>query len=265
LNTPTFHWWSRLPDELKVEILAHHLDQPDAIDGKTHKKIIERQLSPIIGTQNRQLVSIALETYYTRNTIVVTVDHNKRVQFCDVNHPPAAYGHFIRKMTVHARACIFVWSTLEELLVLAWTGWSRLLTPTRPLDQKLIAKWAATNKYPNLNPDKNTWQESFPNLRTLHLTLSSYFPYNEKYGECKKCDLCSHRVQDLAGILKETRIGLKAKKATATIERVPLDYGESDGDDEDPDEIMGPLVICKYSKRLSDRIVVVATKPKEKK
>jgi len=28
----TFHGWSRLPDELKVEILAQNLDQKDGVD-----------------------------------------------------------------------------------------------------------------------------------------------------------------------------------------------------------------------------------------
>jgi hypothetical protein len=102
-----------------VKILAHNLDQPTAIDDKAHKKILKSLLSPIIGTLNRQLVLIALETYYTWNTFKVTIDHNERAQSVDVNHPPATYGHFIRKVEVHARGCISVWDTLEEILVLA--------------------------------------------------------------------------------------------------------------------------------------------------
>jgi hypothetical protein len=246
-----------------VKILAHNLDQPTAIDGKAHKKILKSLLSPIIGTLNRQLVLIALETYYTWNTFKVTIDHNERVQFVDVNHPPATYGHLIRKMEVHARGCNFVWDTLEEILVLAWTGWSRVLTPARPLDQQLIAKWATTNRHPNLDPDKTTWQNSFPNLRTLHITLSSWFDYKESFGSCPRCDLCAHRVQDIAGILKETSIELRAIKATATIERVPYDYESPDEDAEPEDRIKGPPVVCKCTKRLSDRVAVMATKPKK--
>ena len=264
LNTTTFHGWSRLPDELKAQILAHHLGQ-SSIDGEEHKKLLKSHLWPIIGTQNRQLVAIALEAYYTRNTFRVTIDHNKRVQFCDVNHPPTTYGHLIRKITVNARSCIFVWVTLEELLVLAWTGWGRILTPTRPLNKRLILKWAITDKHPNLRRDNTTWQKLFSNLQTLHLTLISYFPYNERFGACARCDLCEHRVEDMAGILKETAIELKAEKVTAKIMRVPFDYSEMREDEDDFDKIMGAPVVCTCTKRLSDRIAQMATKPKESK
>jgi hypothetical protein len=38
-STPptTFHGWSRLPDELKVKILAHNIVHSDAINDNTHE------------------------------------------------------------------------------------------------------------------------------------------------------------------------------------------------------------------------------------
>jgi hypothetical protein len=58
-------------------------------------------------------------------------------------------------------------------------------------------------------------------------------------------------------------VELRATKATATIERVPYDYEPPDEDTEPEDRIKGPPVVCKCTKRLSDRVAVMATKPKK--
>ncbi|KAF2125803.1 hypothetical protein P153DRAFT_399941 [Dothidotthia symphoricarpi CBS 119687] len=59
----TFHDWSRLPVELKLEVLAHHLTFNEKIDRQFHPGVLSNQLGHIIGTKNRELVTMALGTY----------------------------------------------------------------------------------------------------------------------------------------------------------------------------------------------------------
>jgi hypothetical protein len=148
----TFYGWLRLPDEVKVEILAHNLDQPDVVDANTHRAVLRRHLEPIIGTQNRKFVSLALEAYSNRNTFKVYIHHKDRYDHVDISHPSLAYGHLIRKMEVDAIGHIFPsgWHTLRHMLVRAFTGWTRILIPSRPLDEELINHWRIPVRPTNL-------------------------------------------------------------------------------------------------------------------
>jgi hypothetical protein len=59
MATPTFHAWSRLPTELKLEILSYHLKQSNSIRRLSHMW----NLGAILGTRNRELVTLGLEAY----------------------------------------------------------------------------------------------------------------------------------------------------------------------------------------------------------
>jgi hypothetical protein len=102
--------------------------------------------------------------------------------------------------------------------------------------------------------DKCVWQASFPNLRTLHFLLSSYFQHDHgifaKYSRCINCGESAADIQTLAALLKETSIELRAMKVTALIKRIPMTnyYGEIDP------------VYCNCFKTFSELIVHMATK-----
>jgi hypothetical protein len=253
----TFHGWSRLPDEVKVEILAHNLDQPDVVDAVTHRKVFKAQLEPIIGTQNRELVSLALETYYNRNTFKVTVYELSTRTSC----PPAASGHLIKTMEVHVGECGFYAHESLETMLIEWdNGWTSILTPLRPLDEGLINQ--LTWDRPDFGRARRAWQGSFPNLRTLHFSLRSRFHIQPQVISqllqlCHRCGVSATQVQRLGERLRETSIELRATKATAVIERILFrPYDDDDGAEEPP-------VYCECSKPISDRIVQMATKPKD--
>jgi hypothetical protein len=106
-----------------VAILAHNLDQPYAVDANTHNKVLKQQLKLMIGTRNRELVSLALETYYNRNTFKVTIATLSVWEPTRVSHPPAASGHLIRAMEVQADGCwVFCCHSLEDMLVKRYSG-----------------------------------------------------------------------------------------------------------------------------------------------
>ncbi|KAF1945740.1 hypothetical protein EJ02DRAFT_24045 [Clathrospora elynae] len=46
----TFHCWFRLPDELKLEFLSHHLEFRTTINAKMHQAILNEQLGTLIHT-----------------------------------------------------------------------------------------------------------------------------------------------------------------------------------------------------------------------
>jgi hypothetical protein len=150
---------------------------------------------------------------------------------------------------------------LEEILLKAWTGWSRLVTPLKLLDKEMINGWkAGGNDFTlNLSPDNCTWQASFTNLRTLHFSLGSYVEDRYVTEPCLRCGIRPIKVQALAGLLQETSIGLRAAKVMAVIERIPL-FSTGVEFHVAPS---GPSVYCECSKRVSHLIAQMATKPKD--
>jgi hypothetical protein len=70
-----FYNWSKLPDELKVEILSHYLTFTDPITAVHHQYLMETILDPLILTGSRDFVALALKTYYNKNTFELHLNH----------------------------------------------------------------------------------------------------------------------------------------------------------------------------------------------
>jgi hypothetical protein len=242
-----------------VEILTYNLDQTDAIDEHEHKRIFAEQLSSIIGTCNDQLVSIALEVYYTQNTFKVTIGHGLSrydgTWNAGVSHPPSAYGHHIRKMEVDAGKCDGDWPG-ESVYCGIINGWPWILTPDRP---ELLNIWLSKPR-----TDLCDWQASYPHLRTLHFSLNSKFwGFDLKPGLCSTCGVPATTVEALMDLLQECSLGLQAEKATAVVDRIPDDDGYYDYNYIYYKDDMDDYIPCECFKSISDRIAEMATKPKK--
>jgi hypothetical protein len=197
INSPgasTFYDWTRLPDELKVEVLTHHLDQDDSIDKDKHEVIFDSRLEPLISTGNRALVTIASETYYTRNLFKVTFCNSREAWF--LYYPPTPYGHLIRHLEVENPRSSLIRSI--DKLGHSFTAWRYLLSSTRP--------------------ENVAWQANFPNLQTLRISMSRIHegPWMVRtFRECPGCQLYWLSIQKFTEVLAQTSIELKAKKVTA--------------------------------------------------
>jgi hypothetical protein len=70
----TFHPWPRLPEELKLEVLSHHLTFADDICDHRQTTLLENTLGSLIASGNRHLTSIAEEVYYKTNRFKIEID-----------------------------------------------------------------------------------------------------------------------------------------------------------------------------------------------
>jgi hypothetical protein len=70
----TFHDWSGLPEELKLEVLSHNLAFAGDIDCWKHRDLLQSTLSPLIATRNRHLTSLAEEVYYNSNCFTIDIE-----------------------------------------------------------------------------------------------------------------------------------------------------------------------------------------------
>ena len=213
----TFHGWSRLPDELKVEILAHNLDQTNGIDSIAHSRVFAEQLTSIIGTRDREFTTLALETYYTRNVFQVTIDEDIQKKCAYVQHPPAAYGHFIRRMEVLACTHYLYWM-LPRLLVTGSSAMRCILSrsPKSPLGGD-----DAFDLFALLPHDyivSTVWQANFMHLQSLafrfEYPMQKEIALFKRPGECDHCGLAPIHVEKVLTAVQGLHMALQAAKTT---------------------------------------------------
>jgi hypothetical protein len=207
----TFHHWTRLPDELKVEVLAHYLDQDDFIDESKHSIIFESHLGPIVGTRNRELTTIALETYYTRNKFKATINEIHVVS--RLYYPPASYGYMIRHLQIEITDPYYLDSLDEEEWPAdwLWVPWHHLLAPTKPTEAE---------KGAYLDTGTVAWQAHFPNFQTLRVSIDvQCYGYMMKddtvFHGCRRCGFWTTSTQLFTELLVQSSTELKATHVTA--------------------------------------------------
>ncbi|KAF2106145.1 hypothetical protein BDV96DRAFT_655016 [Lophiotrema nucula] len=176
LDRTTFHSWSRLPDELKLNILSHHLTAPDSvqIDRYLHRITTKRLLLPLIATRNRELATLARQVYYETNTFIIepevlelAVRRDATPDFV-VLYPNRANTHWIRKMVLRHR--MMSTGILAGLLTSGaslWqkSQWEHLLRPKRLSKSTNIAEMHQPIRDSNF---RTRWQDSFTNLKRRH-------------------------------------------------------------------------------------------------
>jgi len=239
----TFQGWSRLPDELKVQILAHNLDQKDGIkpsehdpifadqlmstigtrdpmDGiksTAHTRVFAEQLTSIIGTRNRELTTLALETYYTRNVFKVTIDIRFPSHRTYIQHPPPAYGHLIRRMEVLVYTC-YMYMMTPRLLLQKSSTMRHILSPSpkSPLGGDVALNLFAL--LPHEYSVSTLWQANFMHLQSLAFRFE--YPAQKEIalfirpGECDHCGLAPFQVERVLTAVQGMHIALQAAKTT---------------------------------------------------
>jgi hypothetical protein len=126
--TPTFHAWSRLPTELKLEILSHLLKQSNSIGRLTHMW----NLGAILGTRNRELVTLGLEACYSINELVINSAHLFH-HGTSIRFPPLAYGKLVRNIQFEMRCsmpCVTI--STDHYFVNKRNGWQPFFKKMKP-------------------------------------------------------------------------------------------------------------------------------------
>lgn len=206
-----FHGWNRLPNELKLEIIFYHMTFCYRISRERHLDILTSHIEPILRTRNRQLTTMALETYYKNNEFTVYMDGDE--DHYGVDYPPPKYGSMISHLHILARECDFG-LTLEDMLLARPSGWRHLLAPKRPLNLE-----AYEINIPLSDQSKSlNWQNHFPNLTNLKLNLRTEFlDYSNTTALCDECEKAPESWEEALGWLRETEMGIKARDVQVEI------------------------------------------------
>ncbi|KAH4899088.1 hypothetical protein HBI81_184100 [Parastagonospora nodorum] len=73
-TTPKFdaNHWSRLPTELLLQILRHHLTFPNPIKRQTHSALMKMRILPLLLTKNEEFTRYVKSVYYGSNEFLMT-------------------------------------------------------------------------------------------------------------------------------------------------------------------------------------------------
>jgi hypothetical protein len=210
-----FHAWLDLPAELKLEVFSYLFTFDDEIGQVKHIQHLSDKIEPIIRTNNRELVILALVTYYKRNTFKALVNFRPTGRF-SMDHPPVAYASTIRHLHVYLGKCMLD-QTLEDVAISPASGWRYLCTPPQPRkpNRHLANLWKVNEN------DNSHWQSLFPNLKTLNLSIAVAFDHIWDDGEvlCCGCDVDFGTNEPLLEWLATATIRIKALKTTVTAKR----------------------------------------------
>jgi len=164
----TFHPWLRLPVELKLEVLACYVPTLTRVVSSSHKKYFQGELGVIVATRNRELVTLCLCIYYSKNAFTATCLRITSHKFH--KSPPTTYGHLIRSL--YARL-IASW----DLSITSFTD--------RPHFGLLFHDQTSTGTNSSL-----TWQDDFPNLEELELKIVVYLDTELRWADaCSSCGI----------------------------------------------------------------------------
>jgi hypothetical protein len=239
----TFHNWSALSAELKLEVFTHHLSWrtgcegygADTIRDSEHAVFLAEDLGHIISTRNREIVELALEAYYKNNTFQAEILDKREhypgnVSNVIMTYPPTAQGAHIRHLEIAARECVFAYA-LSDMLLSNQSAWRFLLEPKTALGSD--------------PPLRNTlFRAHFPNLRTLKLYLIIKDMTSDP--DFRECCIAFSQCGKLEGWLAETKFKIKTDK-------VEVLFRVWGGEDYYPD-------MCLCLKPLAEYIEEMATK-----
>jgi hypothetical protein len=221
--TATFHGWSELPDELKVEILSHALtfDKPISNGGNypqlegcyNHNLLSREHPHTLISTRNRRLAAVVQEVYYRENTFVVLIVNGWGVNLeSHVWHPKPATARLIRYLEVRTQSS-FIRKKREDMFLNSQECWRWLLRPSQLIEvsEFLYPDNCPLHKMSLQEIETYTaWQTSFSNTQDLTLDLLVSGTYqNYEYGRVKQ--------EPKKGMLPGTR---RAKQAGGVVQRV---------------------------------------------
>jgi hypothetical protein len=204
----TFYDWPRLPIELKLEVLSHYVRISNYIERWKHQHCIKEHLDIVFGTRNRELVTFALDTYYSKNTFYVYFFHGR-----DIDYPPPAHGKLVRYLSV---CCGTSYTEPRSTAKIDPRQWRHLLHQQEPGQSESTALSRKSG---------SAWQEHFPNVRDL--TLRIFICGISKDG----CKDCRFRPADLVALHKwppTMRIDLRGGKVHVHIVNIDGEHSRED-------------------------------------
>jgi hypothetical protein len=216
----TFHGWSALPNEIKLEVLAYHLSyrtgqSPDRIDMGEHTRMLTGDLGRISSTRNRELVGLAIDAYYKTNTFQAWILNKRKglsvnIGNVTMTYPPTVHGAKIRRLEVVSLECVTGYA-LPDMLLPIQSGWRFLLDPKTTH----VADTASANDADLLldSAQSVSSRARFPNLRTLKLDLVIRDLPSERVREHEdNCCTTPSKLEQLEGWLANTTFKIKADK-----------------------------------------------------
>jgi hypothetical protein len=92
-----------MPNELKLEVLSHHLSTTATVDGHMHAaKLHCGHPGQIISARNCELVNAAIDVYYKSNTFEVTIQQTTQDHSVAMRYPPSVHAVRIRHIDIRA-------------------------------------------------------------------------------------------------------------------------------------------------------------------
>ena len=178
---PEFHFWSQLPDELKLEILRHyHRPWDRTIDYENHAQLYELQFISSL-PKNRELITMARSIFFGEQTFLLAVPNTPNAPY--VIYPPHFFyplaANMIHKLVIGLECDM---GRKSETVILNPNNQLRwLLRPKRQPgstpDQGMSVHGFQVVHSPNqvvypLNHQHDTlWQTRFPNLSALKVVV----------------------------------------------------------------------------------------------
>ncbi|KAH3996086.1 hypothetical protein HBH64_198690 [Parastagonospora nodorum] len=158
LQTPTFHPWKRLPQELKFMVLRHRLLLPGLITVINHPSHSARSLLKLILT-NKATKAMALDVYYGENMFCFMRRNSPDYCRPDKLHwewklPNPAFLIRVRNIEVVTKASV------DTGFKMAWDDRFRTEWPYLFLDERKPATAPASN-----------WQKHFTNVTQLKIVV----------------------------------------------------------------------------------------------
>ncbi|KAL1600739.1 hypothetical protein SLS60_007127 [Paraconiothyrium brasiliense] len=145
--------WPQLPTEIRVEILSYLVIDKECIFRRTHEGMMKEILGTLIEAGNRDLATLALETYYKRNQFFVEC----KSQY--VTYPNPRWSPIIRDLVVEAENFSHEPKDCSASLDIEYPGFFRNSRQARI-------------------GDLTQWQSGFTNLRKLRLNFEFVEPYS---------------------------------------------------------------------------------------
>jgi hypothetical protein len=205
----TFHNWSRLPTELRLSVLSYVVSFRIEMTWAKHTRLFqEGELNNIIRTNNRDLVNLALETYYKSNTFNAVIFMKLSFYFF-IDHPPLIHARHIRTLNVFIESWVPDDST--NIMLHAYQPWYCICKPSDSLEED--THWSLMSE---ANRTKFWhWQPSFSGLRRLRLYLKIEDPERRKTtARCTWCRLDSSLSENVMNAFADGNVELKAPKVT---------------------------------------------------
>ncbi|KAH6633543.1 hypothetical protein C7974DRAFT_412528 [Boeremia exigua] len=228
-----FQQWPDFPIELKLEVLQHALHEESPIAHSRHVENLHTgQLSSLIGTRNKELTQLAIDTYYKSNTFTITpnilstgIRTGGRVSEARVSmfRPRVQQARLIQRLVVELTTC------LKQQLTHRWFNYRELEPGRMFLHQsslwnfmfRLDERRRGERYFQYMREDggvkkRTEWQRTFTSLKSLvlHVRLGQRYTSWDFLKDICQC----HMLNDTIQILAYGTADIKAKDVAVVVD-----------------------------------------------